>query len=211
MATKLVQKSIFKGIQEFEIAGGEIHVRTKALFTQESRSTIALSTLSPDPMINNASMEFHSRDGHSPQLSLFLNKPSDAEFNAFVTLLRERVEEERNTFVGTSTEPQESGSPTQIHEEPPAFDDPNRAQSTPLPAVNGARVEEVIQMLERYLDREELAPLMAALEALQTEPESESNFAQLVDAFHQLGPSQGAVLTYAPYLSTLLADQMFRE
>jgi hypothetical protein len=51
--------------------------------------------------------------------------------------------------------------------------------------------------------------VLAALRALRTEPENESFFAQLVKAFDDLGPRQGAVLTYAPYIGILLSDDPF--
>lgn len=212
MSTKLVQRTLFRGTQEFEIVDDEVHLRIKAPFRKESRVSVVLSTLSPDPVINKSSMEFHSRDGRSLQVSLLLNKPSDAEFNAFVAHLRERAEAEHNVSVGTGTASYSAGFATQIHEEPPEFDAPRVVDSTTITLkVSAARVEEVIEMLERYLDSEEVRPLLAVLEALKTEPESESYQAQLIDVFHELGPTQGAVLTYAPYLSTLLADHMFSD
>jgi hypothetical protein len=61
-------------------------------------------------------------------------------------------------------------------------------------------------MLEQYLDTEEIKPLLTALEALKGEPENESCIGQLVTAFDNLGPQQGAVLTYAPYIGVLLSD-----
>jgi hypothetical protein len=64
-------------------------------------------------------------------------------------------------------------------------------------------------MLERYLDVEEIKPLLTALEALKAEPGNESYFDQLVKAFEGLGSQQGAVLTYAPYVSILLSDNPF--
>jgi hypothetical protein len=64
-------------------------------------------------------------------------------------------------------------------------------------------------MLEQHLDVEEIKPLLAALEALKAEPENESCFAHLVKAFDDLGSRQGAVLTYAPYVSILLSDDPF--
>ena len=35
--------------------------------------------------------------------------------------------------------------------------------------------------------------------------------ARLVQAFDELGPGQGAVLTYAPYIGVLLSDDPFSE
>jgi hypothetical protein len=66
-------------------------------------------------------------------------------------------------------------------------------------------------MLQQYLDAEQIRALLDALRALKAEPESESHFAQLVNAFDELGPQQGAVLTYAPYINVLLSDDPFEH
>jgi len=70
-------------------------------------------------------------------------------------------------------------------------------------------IDNAIQMLDRHLDAEEIKPLLAALEALKDDPNNESHFGQLVKAFDDLGPLQGAVLAYAPYVSILLSDGPF--
>lgn len=211
MPAKLVQKSLLNGTQEFEIVDDEIHIRIKRPFGKEGRERVVLATLSTDSRINQSSMEFHDRNGGASRLSLLLNRPNDAEFNAFVTVLRQKIKEEHEAAAGGGLAPQGAAHATQLHEEPPEFDDVGTAQAVPLPTVNAARVEEVIQMLESYLDTEELAPLLDALQALREEPESEPQLLKLIEVFRGLGPSQGAVLTYAPYLSTLLADQMFSD
>jgi hypothetical protein len=64
-------------------------------------------------------------------------------------------------------------------------------------------------MLKQHLDVEEIKPLLTALEALRDDPENESCLDQLVKSFDDLGPRQGAVLTYAPYVSVLLSDDPF--
>ena len=51
--------------------------------------------------------------------------------------------------------------------------------------------------------------LVAALKNLRDEPQNESRYTQLVQAFEQLGPRQGAVLPYAPYIGLLLSDDPF--
>lgn len=66
-----------------------------------------------------------------------------------------------------------------------------------------------ISMLRQHLDIEEIKPLLAALEALKAEPENESCFDRMVNAFEDLGSHQGAVLTYAPYVGILLSDDPF--
>ncbi len=59
------------------------------------------------------------------------------------------------------------------------------------------------------MDSDEIDPLLEALEALKSEPDNASNFDRLVTAFDELGSRQGAVLTYAPYITLLLSDDPF--
>ena len=76
-------------------------------------------------------------------------------------------------------------------------------------SVNVASIENSIRMLEQYLDTEDLKPLLSALEKLRADPSSQSCFAQLTEAFRELGMQQGAVLTYAPYIGILLSDDPY--
>ena len=64
-------------------------------------------------------------------------------------------------------------------------------------------------MLRQHLDGDDIEPVLEALEALQADPQNEAGFARLVSAFDELGPRQGAVLTYAPYIGILLSDDPF--
>ncbi len=64
-------------------------------------------------------------------------------------------------------------------------------------------------MLRQHVDSDEIAPLIEALEALKSEPDDASNFERLVTAFDEIGTRQGAVLTYAPYVTILLSDDPF--
>ena len=78
--------------------------------------------------------------------------------------------------------------------------------------VNVESIESSITMLEQYLDSEDIEaiqPLLAALQALRSEPDSESRFAELASAFDNVGSRQGAVITYAPYIGILLSDDPF--
>ena len=67
----------------------------------------------------------------------------------------------------------------------------------------------ILYLGRRYLVAEEIRPLLSALEALKADPENRSRLEQLVRAFDDLGPQQGAVLTYAPYVGVLLSDVPF--
>jgi len=68
-----------------------------------------------------------------------------------------------------------------------------------------AELNTAIEMLHTYLNTAEIEPLLGALEALKAKPEDEKCLGDLADAFNNLGFVQGQVLTYAPYISFLLA------
>ncbi|MEJ2142270.1 MAG: hypothetical protein P8Y24_07940 [Gammaproteobacteria bacterium] len=210
---KLIQKTFLEGTREFEIENDVVNVRIKKLFKEE-KLTVGLSTLNPEPVINTLYLEFHGRGKSGPLLSLFLNKPDTEKFNTFVDRLKQGVLEQSNTFAGgkavSQTPSQPAGLAANVYDEPPEFEEfgHNRLRNKGT-IVNAARVEEAIRLLEMYLANEEIKPLLSALEALQAEPENETYFAQMENAFNNLGIMQGAVLTYAPYLSILLADDPF--
>jgi hypothetical protein len=206
---KLVQKHFLKGSSEYEIADDVVNVRLKTPFKEE-KLTVMLTILNPEPVVNKPFLEFHSRVKCGPLLSLVLNKPNAEEFNAFVNELKQRALEEYNAFAGLKTATQPERLAGNVYEEPPEFEelDKNRPRNNAKP-VNVASIDSSIRMLEQHLDTEEIKPLLSALAALKVEPENESYFGQLVNAFDDLGPRQGAVLTYAPYVSILLSDDPF--
>ena len=209
MSMKLVQKNFLKGSREFEIVDDAVNVRIKTPFKEE-KLTVVLTILNPEPVVNKPFLDFHSRVKCGPLLSLLLDKPNTEEFNAFVNELKRRAREEYNAFAGLKAGAKPEGLPGNVYEEPPDFDEPakNRSGKTGKP-VNVAHVDSAIQMLKQHLDAAEIKALLTALEALKEDPENESCFAHLVKAFDDLGPRQGAVLTYAPYVSILLSDDPF--
>jgi hypothetical protein len=206
---KLVQKQFLKGSREFEIVDDAVNVRIRTPFKEE-KITVVLTVLNPEPVVNKPFLEFHSRVKCGPLLSLVLDKPDTETFNAFVNELKQRAREEYNAFAGLKAGSRPERLAGNVYEEPPDFDEPakNRPGKTGKPIVI-ASVDSAIQMLERHLNAEEIKPLLAALKALGEDPESESCFDQLVKSFDDLGPRQGAVLTYAPYVSVLLSDDPF--
>lgn len=206
---KLVQKHFLKGTREYEIAGDVVNVRLKTPFKEE-KLTVMLTILNPEPVVNKPFLEFHSRVKRGPLLSLILNKPNAEEFDVFVNELKQRALEEYNAFAGLKTTIQPERLAGNVYAEPPEFEEleKGRPRNNAKP-VNVASIGNAIRMLEQHLDTEEIKPLLSALEALKAEPENESYFSQLVDAFNDLGSRQGAVLTYAPYISMLLSDDPF--
>jgi hypothetical protein len=206
---KLVQKQLFKGTREFEIVDTLVNFRIKTPF-KEKVLTVDLSMLNPEPEVNEPFLEFHSRVKSGPSLSLLIDKPNSQEFNAFVDELKQRARQEYNAFAGLKAGSLPEGMAANVFEEPPEFDAPgqNRTRKNVKP-ISVENIDITIQMLEQYLDAAEIKPFLTALEALKAEPEDELYFHQLVAAFDDLGPQQGAVLTYAPYITILLSDDPF--
>lgn len=209
MTTKLVQKHFLKGLREFEILDDSVNVRIKTPFKEETLSVV-LSVLNPEPVINRSYLEFHSRVKCGPLLSLYLNKPSPEEFNVFVDTLKQRALEEYGAFAGINVATQSAGLAENVHDKPPEFDDSCKIPTTNIAQnIDVTKLDNAIKMLGSYLDSEDIKPLVSALEALKADPLNESRLADVLSAFNGLGPAQGAVLTYAPYVSVLLSDDPF--
>ena len=83
--------------------------------------------------------------------------------------------------------------------------------SSPSPLVDLQRIETSIMMLKQYLAEDDIAPLIDVLESLAADPRNEALLGQLSDVFDGLGLLQGAVLTYAPYVSIVLAGDLFDD
>lgn len=206
---KLVQKQLFKGTREFEIEDDVINFRLKTPFKEE-KLTVDLSILNPEPEVNEPFLDFHSRVKCGPLLSLLIDKPNPQEFNAFVDELKQRARQEYNAFAGLKAGSLPEGMAANVFEEPPEFDESEQVRiEKKVKPIRTTDIDISIRMLEQHLDAEEIKPLLTALEALKAEPENEACFGQLVNAFDDLGPQQGAVLTYAPYISILLSDDPF--
>ena len=83
--------------------------------------------------------------------------------------------------------------------------------SSSFRAVDLPRIEISIMMLKQYLAEDDIAPLIDVLEALAADPRNKALLSQLSDVFDGLGFLQGAVLTYAPYVSIVLAGDLFDD
>ncbi len=168
-----------------------------------------LSILNPEPVINHPFLEFHSRVKCDPLISILIDKPNTREYSAFVNELKQRARQAYNDFAGLKSESSTDILAGNVYDEPPEFDDdPNRKVTR---NVEVGKVESAIQMLEQYLNADDIKPVLSALQALAEEPSNRSCLDQLIKAFDTLGPLQGAVLTYAPYVSLLLSDETPRN
>jgi hypothetical protein len=96
---KLVQKDLFRGTQEFELRDDEVRVRIKTPFNEKNLS-VPLAILNPEPVVNGSRLDFHSRVKCGPLMSLYRDKPTSAEFNAFVDAVKQKALAEFNAFAG---------------------------------------------------------------------------------------------------------------
>ncbi len=163
MSTKLIQKQLFKGSQEFELVDDAVNVRIKTRFKEESFSVI-LSILDPEYIVNGSKLEFHSRVNRSILLSFHLNKPNEMAFNAFIALLKQRAESEYDAFIGVKQASAAKVLNGNVSEEPLEFEDSEQERLKNLAEnYNAKMIDEFIQMLEQYVGGEEITPLIEAL------------------------------------------------
>lgn len=72
--------------------------------------------------------------------------------------------------------------------------------------VNIERIDESIRLLRQFVTAVEIEPVIDVLEALKLDPDNSSLVVQLADEFTDIGPLQGQVLTYAPYIGILVSN-----
>jgi len=99
ISMKLTQKHLLKGTQEFELLDSEIRIRIKSPFKSKEKS-VPLEILNPEPQVEGSYLHFHSRVKCGPLLSLYLNKPNEQEFSAFVEAVKTAALKEYNAFAG---------------------------------------------------------------------------------------------------------------
>jgi hypothetical protein len=76
--------------------------------------------------------------------------------------------------------------------------------------VDSGKINISIEALKKYVKDSSIDPLLSALENLKQEPDNKAHLELLNERFNELGIVQGAVLTYAPYI-TLLLDDIFGD
>ena len=77
--------------------------------------------------------------------------------------------------------------------------------------VNIERIAESIQMLEQYVQDPSIKPVISILEELKQDSDNQSLLKKLAVTLNDIGIVQGAVLTYAPYVSILVSDDCFGD
>ena len=83
--------------------------------------------------------------------------------------------------------------------------------NTKLQSIKVADIDIALHMLRLYLNAQDINGLLASLEALKTDPQNQAYQEQVIEAFNDLGPLQGAALTYAPYLNVFVSDDPFGD
>jgi hypothetical protein len=71
-----------------------------------------------------------------------------------------------------------------------------------------SKVVASIKMIKLYVTGVDTTALIEALEAIKENPEDRSLLVKAADSLEPLGIGQGEVLSYAPYLTDLLADEL---
>lgn len=100
MTHKLIQKSLLGGTQEYELRDDAIRVKISKPFKKNKELDVVLAMLNPEPVIDKSQLHFHSRVKCGPLISLYINNPSEKEFNAFVEAVKTKAEHEFNSFSG---------------------------------------------------------------------------------------------------------------
>jgi len=180
MTMKLVQKHLVKGTREFELVDDGVFVSIDMPFLKKD-FLVVFSILEPEPVIQGSTLSFVSAVNREALIELMVDKPDPKTFNEFVDVIKQRVIEEEFGKVSLASVKR---------------------------TVDVKQVQETLDMLRTYLDGDGYQPLLDALEALKAEPENEDRLAELFRIFNGLGPLQGAVLSYAPYISTLFMGEM---
>jgi hypothetical protein len=177
MTTRLIQKHVIKGSREFELVDDAVNVKINMPFLQKEY-TVVLAVLDPEPVIKGSTLAFVSAVNREPLIEFFVDKPDPGSFNDFVSLVRQRAIEE----------------------------DFGKPKGTKNRHLDVAQLDIALGMIRSYITDETIKPFIESMEALKAEPDDPARFDEMFAAFNRLGPMQGAVLTYAPYLVTLFSD-----
>ncbi|MDH5544413.1 MAG: hypothetical protein OEZ43_02405 [Gammaproteobacteria bacterium] len=203
---KLVQKRFLKGSKEFEIVDDILYVQVKGILKSEK---LALNTalLNSEGVENGDELDFYDSGRNRVVFSMYRNEPSQESFSRFIELLKYKID---GVELDIESDPGPEAPGWNVYEEPPEFDDvEDQIDSVQFRPVSANRVANDIVMLKTYLDEESIKPFLESLEALKENPENEIAFQHMLEAYHNSGAYQGAILTYAPYLKVILSYSAF--
>ncbi len=178
MTNRIVQEHPDRGSREFWLVDDMIEYKIKSEFANEELSVV-LSVLNPKPVIDGEMMYFLSEVNREALIKLFVDLPDAETFAKFVSLLQQRIKEEAFGQINAVNRKSE---------------------------ITQEQVDTTIHMLETYLDPATIEPLLATLRNLSEDPNNRDRLDKVVAVFNDLGLQQGAVLTYAPFFTTLLPN-----
>jgi hypothetical protein len=178
MTSKLIQRHLLKGSREFELVNDAINVKIKTPLASEEY-TVVLSVLDPEPVMHGSMLAFESVVNREALIELYLNKPTPREFEEFVNQVKQRAVAED-------------------------FGKPRVAMAGK--SVDVDQLQGSIEMLQSQLGDDAIGSFLDVLRALKAKPQDPSRLSDVFQSFNKLGPSQGAVLAYAPYLVSLMAQ-----
>ena len=78
-------------------------------------------------------------------------------------------------------------------------------------SIDAGRIDESIDLLKQHVQEAEIKPMLEVLELMSENPYDYALLDRLSEEFGKLGFLQGAVLTYAPYISIILPDDPFPD
>jgi hypothetical protein len=177
MTSILVQKHPIKGSREFRLVDDEIQYTIQSPFKTVSLSVV-LYILEAEPVSSGSMLSFISKVNKEPLVELFLDKPDKKTFDQFVENVRLKIIE--NEF-GRSRVGDKGVD------------------------IDPVRLNESIEMLQKYVDPTEIELFLSVLVELQTNPDDIKCQKNVSDAFNDLGFLQGQVITYAPYINFILS------
>jgi len=177
MNTKIIQKHVIKGSREFEIVEDMVNYRIKTPLGKEELSVV-FSALKVEPVVSDSMLSFVSRVNGEALVELFLDKPDKETFEAFVRNMQQHITQEDFSCLRPNKKV--------IH-------------------VDVELVGTTIDMLKTYIDSDEINPLLNVLTEIKANPDNTENLQDLAVAFNELGFIQTSVLTYAPYINSLLS------
>jgi len=183
MITSITQNHPDLGTREFELVDDAIDYKISSRFANEEL-TVALSVLTPEPVVDGSMLYFVSAVNREALIKLFIDLPDAETFAEFVRTVKQRIKEE------------DFGKLAAV----------NRKS-----AITREQVDTTIHMLETYLDPASIDDLLSTLHSLSEAPDEHERLNEVVEAFNRLGMQQGPVLTYAPFFNTLLSSTDFND
>ena len=177
MTSKLVQKHPLKGTREFQLVDDEIQYTIQSPFKKGSLSVL-FDVLDAEPVRSGSTLSFISKVNSEPLVEFFINKPNKETFDQFIKNLQLKIVEKGfgRFRVGHK-----------------------------CVDIDTVKLNQSIEMLQKYVDPTEIKSLLSALVELKANPDDVKCPNSVAKAFNELGFAQGLVITHAPYINFLFS------